>query len=245
LILRRRRNVFRITLHFNLTSNGDAMQRRRFLFWISFGLFTLGDKLRFSGLDRLAAATIDLAEPTADTPAEPTSPATISPATKDIPAPEHWTAAENGTWRWNEREKYIDGKWKVTGVTTPINKETGEPYSGNTGYTDDAEVPEEMRLGRQPVFAEDAGDSSMEVKVHQPDTVRITRHGRPPSKWLRSLNAKELRIWLRTIDPPEAGVEGMSYWTHLTRDHFFDAGKIAGLSIDEQAKLHAAAHAGY
>ncbi len=37
----------------------------------------------------------------------------------------------------------------------------------------------------------------------------------------------------------------MTYLTHLTRDHFFDADKIAGLSIDEQAKLHAAAHHGY
>jgi hypothetical protein len=37
----------------------------------------------------------------------------------------------------------------------------------------------------------------------------------------------------------------MTCWTHLTRDHFFDPVKIAGLTEDEQAKLHAAAHYGY
>jgi hypothetical protein len=75
--------------------------------------------------------------------------------------------------------------------------------------------------------------------------VRRARHGRPPSKWLRSLKADELRIWLKTIEVPEAGVEGMTYWEHLTRDHSFDPERIEGLTIDEQAKLHAAAHFGY
>ncbi len=37
----------------------------------------------------------------------------------------------------------------------------------------------------------------------------------------------------------------MTYFTHLTRDHFFDGDKIAGLTEDEQAKLHGAAHDGY
>ena len=40
-------------------------------------------------------------------------------------------------------------------------------------------------------------------------------------------------------------MSGMTFWTHLTRDHFFDAKKIVGLTQPEQAKLHAAAHAGY
>ena len=74
---------------------------------------------------------------------------------------------------------------------------------------------------------------------------RRARHGRPPSRWLRSLNADELHIWLQSIDVPEAGVEGMTYWTHLTRDHSFDPARIEGLQIDDQAKLHAAAHYGY
>ena len=37
----------------------------------------------------------------------------------------------------------------------------------------------------------------------------------------------------------------MTFWEHLTRDHSFDATRIAGLTEDEQAKLHAAAHYGY
>lgn len=214
------------------------MQRRRFLFWISFGMFTLAEKLHFSGLDRLAAATIDMAEPTPD-------PNTATHAAIPDSAPEHWTSAENDNWRWYERENYVDGKWKLTGVTLPINKETGEAYRGRTGYLDDAAVPPELLSSNKPELADDANDTSGQEKQHRPDKVRIARHGRPPSKWLRSLNASELRIWLKTIDPPEAGVEGMTYWTHLTRDHFFDPGKIAGLTIDEQAQLHAAAHAGY
>jgi hypothetical protein len=54
-----------------------------------------------------------------------------------------------------------------------------------------------------------------------------------------------LRIWLKTIDVPEAGVEGMTYLVHLTRDHSFDEANVKPLTIDEQAKLHAAAHFGY
>ena len=37
----------------------------------------------------------------------------------------------------------------------------------------------------------------------------------------------------------------MTYWTHLTRDHSFEPDLIEGLVVDEQAKLHAAAHYGY
>ena len=52
-------------------------------------------------------------------------------------------------------------------------------------------------------------------------------------------------MWLQTIEVPEAGVSGMTFFEHLTRDHSFDALRIAGLNEDEQAKLHAAAHYGY
>ena len=74
---------------------------------------------------------------------------------------------------------------------------------------------------------------------------RKNRHGRPPSTWLRSLDARELRIWMKTIEVPEVSVNRMTYWTHLTRDHSFDPLKIEGLTEDEQAKLHSAAHYGY
>jgi len=212
------------------------MRRRRFLFWIGFGLFNLADRFHLVGLDRLAAAAMRFADP------QPSGP---QPSNSLMDAPEHWVDAENDGWHWFEREHYIDGRWKLTGITTPVNKETGQPLAGRVGYLDESLVPAEMRLGGQSADADDANDHSLEAVVHQPDPARRARHGRPPSKWLRSLNADELRIWLKTITPPEAGVEGVTYWTHLTRDHFFDPTKIAGLTTDEQAKLHAAAHYGY
>lgn len=199
------------------------------MFWVSFGLFGLAEKLRFPGLDKLAAAAMQLAEPAS----------TTAPAD----SPEHWTMGENNSWCWYERENYIGGHWKVTGITTPISKTTGEPYAGRTGYLDESLVPAEMRIGERTTASDT--DGGIEPAPHVPDPARTARHGRPPSKWLRSLHADEIRIWLKTIDVPEAGVEGMTYWTHLTRDHFFDARKIAGLTDDEQAKLHAAAHFGY
>ncbi len=207
------------------------MTRRRFIFWVSFGLFGLAEKLHINGFDNLAAATLRLAVPTSTTSA--------------IDAPEHWTLAENNSWRWYERENFTRGRWNVTGITTPINKQTGEPYTGAIGYLDENLVPAEMRFGDQSSGTDDNSDGNIEPAPHTPDASRKARHGRPPSKWLRSLHADEIRIWLKTIDVPEAGVSGMTYWTHLTRDHFFDPRKIAGLTVDEQAKLHAAAHFGY
>jgi hypothetical protein len=195
------------------------MRRRQFVFWCGFGLFTLGEKFRVAGLDRLAAATMRLAEP-----------ATAGPL-----APEHWAANDNRTWRWYERETFVDGRWKLTGITTPINKETGQPYTG-TGYLDESLVPATVRNGVEV---------AIEPGPRKPDAIRRARHGRPPSLWLRSLQASEIRIWLKTIEVPEVGVSGMTFWEHLTRDHSFDALKIEGLTIDEQAKLHAAAHYGY
>src|SRR5262249_19766592 len=88
-------------------------------------------------------------------------------------------------------------------------------------------------------------DGGPESAPGQPDPARRARHGRPPSKWLRSLHTDELRIWLKSIEVPEAGVSGMTFFTHLTRDHFFSPANVADLAIDEQAKLHAAAHYGY
>jgi hypothetical protein len=34
----------------------------------------------------------------------------------------------------------------------------------------------------------------------------------------------------------------MTYLTHLTRDHFFEADNVCDLAVAEQAKLRAAAH---
>jgi hypothetical protein len=207
------------------------MNRRQFTFWLGFGMFTLAEKLHINSLDSLAAATMRTAEP--PTPTAPSS------------TPLHWTAAENRTWRWFERESFIDGQWKLTGITTPINKKTGEPQVGNKGYLEESLVPKELRSGNKSEILELPPEVSAEYARRQPNPKLRARHGRPPSKWLRSLNADELRIWLRTIDVPEAGVSGMTYWEHLTRDHSFDPKKIEGLTINEQAKLHAAAHFGY
>lgn len=203
------------------------MKRRQFVFWFGFGVFTLGERMRVAGFDALAAAAMRFAEPVAS-----------------LAAPEHWTADENKTWRWYERETLIDGRWKLTGITTPINKETGQSHTG-AGYIDESLVPNAVRLGGQHDGAHEAAETRIEPGSRQPEATRRARHGRPPSKWLRSLRAAEIRIWLKTIDVPEAGVSGMTYWTHLTRDHSFDPEKIEGLTVDEQAKLHAAAHYGY
>jgi hypothetical protein len=125
-------------------------------------------------------------------------------------------------------------------MTTPIHKQTGEPKAKRGGYLDERLLPEEMRLTAQSIDGMDA-----KPKVQLPTAKRRSRHGRPPSKWLRSLEAAELSIWLTTIETHEAGVSGMTYFEHLTRDHSFDADKITGLTEEELAKLHGAAHFGY
>jgi hypothetical protein len=154
-----------------------------------------------------------------------------------------WKAAENDTWRWYERETLVEGQWKLTGVTTPVHRITGAYHRGEKGYVELSLVPPEVRRrGSLEAFEKDPKESDEPGK---PDAVRSAREGRPASKWLRGLVVEELRKWLPTIDVPEAGVEGMTYWEHLTRDHGFDPVRIEGLTEEEQAKLHAAAHAGY
>lgn len=203
-----------------------TISRRRFAFWIGFGLYTLSNKLRVYALDELAAAVMDGAASDAASAAAPTA---------EAAAAIHWRVADNGVWRWFERETMIDGKWTLSGITTPVNIKSGEPYEGQTGYLEEDEVPTDVRASAGLVVDNE----------HHPDPARRARHGRPPSKWLRSLNADELSIWLKTIEVPEADVIGMTFWEHLTRDHMFEAEKIDGLDEADQAKLHAAAHFGY
>jgi hypothetical protein len=210
-------------------SSGFRITRRRFSFWVGLGIFSIGEKLRASGFDEMAAAIMPS-----------TDPAILPPST-----PEHWRLAANQTWWWYERETLIGGQWTLTGITTPISKATGQPYSGRRGYLDESLVPVDLRRGDQIDDTEGAAESSDQPDPPRPDPTRRARHGRPPSKWLRSLDAEEIRIWLRTVEVPDAEVSGMTYWTHLTRDHSFDPEKITGLTVDEQAKLHAAAHYGY
>jgi hypothetical protein len=208
------------------------MTRRRFAFWLGFGLFTLADKLRIGGFDVLAAATMRAAErPESDKPAAP---------------PEHWTTVEDGGWRWFVRETFIDGQWALSGSTRRRDRTTGEPEEGTASdYLDEKLVPIALRGGKQREATELPAALEAEFARRSPHPKRKGRHGRPPSKWLRNLDAEEIRIWLKTIDVPEAGVSGMTYWEHLTRDHGFAPHKIEGLTEEEQAELHAAAHYGY
>jgi len=81
------------------------MKRRRFLFWISFGLFNLADRFQIVGLDRLAAAAMRLADP------QPSGSSSSNSATDP---PEHWVAAENTAWNWFEREHYVGGTQAIT-----------------------------------------------------------------------------------------------------------------------------------
>jgi hypothetical protein len=212
------------------------MNRRQFSFWVGFGLFSLSNRLRVYALDDLAAATMRATETSSQGD-------TASAAVEEVPV--HWTKIEKNGLRWFEREDYVDGKWKLVGTTTPINRATGKPTDDGKEHLADDTVPAEMRKGKKKELLDLPAEMEAEYERHQPNPKFRARHGRPPSKWLRSLEADELRIWLRTIDPPEAGVEGMSYWEHLTRDHSFDPKKIKGLTEAEQAKLHAAAHHGY
>src|SRR3972149_10765138 len=76
----------------------------------------------------------------------------------------------------------------------------------------------------RPVFGHD----------HHPDGKIRKRNGQPPSKWLRSLTADELRIWLKTIKVPEVGVEGMTVTFHLVYHPSFARGHLAGLTGREQ-----------
>lgn len=207
------------------------MTRRRFAFWLGLALFTLADKLRLYGFDELAAAIIQN---------------TTAPKQAKIPStPEHWSVESNKTWWWYERQNLADGQWTVTGLTNPINKKTGQPFVGPAGYLDQDLIPKEIRVAGWHEETDPEQTESPLLGPGQADPARKARHGRPPSKWLRSLNADELRIWLKTIDVPEAGVSGMTFWKHLTEDHSFDPEKIEGLTIPEQAQLHAAAHFGY
>lgn len=206
------------------------LTRRRFAFWVGLGLFSVGEKLRANGFDDLAAAAMRGTDATPETTSK---------------KPEHWTTAQNRTWRWYERENLKDDEWVLTGITRPVHKQTGELAPDRDGYLDESLVPEDVRLGGQSRSLDELLEDATEEDAGQPSSTRKARHGRPPSKWLRSLNADELRIWMATIEVPEAGVSGMTFWTHLTRDHSFDPIRIEGLTIDEQAKLHAAAHFGY
>jgi hypothetical protein len=215
------------------------MTRRRFAFWIGFGLFNLSEVLRAETFDKLAAAAMRRTDAKGD------GAGATARQSSETTLPTHWSASGDDTWRWYERENLIDGQWVSTGITTPINKQTGERKPEHGGYLEESLLPEDLRASNQAGDVHADTPTSSEHDPQLPTAECKGRHGRPPSQWLRSLYADEIRIWLKSIKVPEADVSGMTYWEHLTRDHFFDPKHIEGLTIDEQAKLHAAAHFGY
>lgn len=196
------------------------MTRRRFVFWIGFLLFWFSRRLQAQVLDDTAAALMEWSEPTRSPKSEL----------------ERWRPNANTKWRWYERQTKVDGTWELSGITTPINRATLEPSTEGEGYLDESLVPESVRESTELMH------KKLAKGVNENPTFG---DGRPPSRWLRSLNAVELRFWLKTITVPEVGVDGMTFWTHLTRDHSFSPQRIRGLTIPEQEKLHAAAHYGY
>jgi hypothetical protein len=201
------------------------MNRRKFSFWFSFGLFNLAERFHVYGFDELAAAVIHRAD--------------------NAKPPMHWRAADNDSWRWYERETFVEGQWKLSGITTPIHKATGKLAEPHPGYLDASLVPPELNKGEVRAVLEVEPKLAVEFNKHHGSDKRRARHGRPPSKWLRQLRADEIRVWLRTVEVPEADVSGMTFWEHLTRDHSFEPANLEGLIEPELAKLHAAAHAGY
>lgn len=242
-----------------------SSNRRKFTFYVGFGLFAASEHLGVSSLDRLAAAAMrtaddhsaasDNPQPPQGTPEAQTNastenaqPVRFEPTENDgndATEGAHWSRDENSQWKWYVREHWRNGEWKVTGITRPVSKLTSEQYEVSDGYLDDNLVPKEVR---KRAAWRDASSDTYEPDGDaegQPSVHRRARHGRPPSEWLRSLSAGELHRWLAKTSVPEAGVSGMSFWTHLTRDHSFRAEVVDLLTKDDQAKLHSAAHYGY
>lgn len=197
------------------------MSRRRFAFLIGLLLFQFARCLRAEKIDRVAAKLLEWSEHT-----------NLRTKRRD-----RWRPNSNRTWKWFERQTNIDGQWQTSGLSTPVHRHTGKVFDRATGYLKDKQVPKAVRESASRIWKKLAAGRA------SPSSVLV--EGQPPSKWLRSLNANELRLWLRTIRVPEVGVEEMSFWTHLTRDHSFSPDRIRGLSVEEQAKLHSAAHYGY
>ncbi len=239
--------------------------RRKFSFYLGLGLFTASETFGVSSLDRLAAAAMrntgEIGDEDSGLPPKPVSSADASAepssgpgetdssgdSTAKTPADDgiHWSRDENSAWTWFVREHWRDEKWQVTGITRPRAKENDEFYSEGEGYLEESVVPKDVLNG---LPWRDASPDSFQAdgdEVGQPSAERRARHGRPPSEWLRSLSASELRRWLKKVSVPEAGVSGMTFWTHLTRDHSFLPEVVDRLTKDEQAKLHSAAHYGY
>lgn len=165
---------------------------------------------------------------------------------------EHWTPEQDGPWQWYRLERYVKNEWKSVAISLPVNQETGEDFEPSDGYIPRDEIPSYVFAKELPVLPAAVSKhlspsryDPEEALLRTPDPEIQRRDGRPPSDWLTSLTAEELRKWLITIEAPPATVSGMTFWVHLIRDHGFDPRRIDGLSEHEYSLLHAAAHHGY
>src|SRR3989304_4864905 len=114
------------------------MNRRRFVFWLGFGMFSVGAKLRIDCLDEWAAAAMR----STDVPA---APATSPTAAADPATPIHWIATGDQHWQWYEREHFVDGRWQLPGTTAPGHRKTGKRKADRPDYLDDTQVPADVR----------------------------------------------------------------------------------------------------
>ena len=161
--------------------------------------------------------------------------------------PTKWTKLETGTSLSYKREVKFNGEWRFAGFTLPIRKATNQAVKPRKNYLDPRVVPKEIR-GFEVTVSASADDSDVQdfrPPSNLPDVDLRARHGLPPSEWIRSRNAKQLSRWLRTLDIPYFGVEQITFWDHLVRHHKFKPKLISGLSSNELAMLHSAAHYGY
>jgi len=165
---------------------------------------------------------------------------------------EHWTPEDDGKWSWYRAERYVDGDWKSHAISLPVNRKTGELHQPADGYVGLDNIPPYVLTGDLPQLPDSikrqmapSQFDPTEAMMRLPHPEVQMRDGKPPSEWLRSLYADELRTWLKTIDITEATVSGMTFWVHLVRDHSFDPRRIEGLNEREFLQLHSAAHFGY
>lgn len=165
---------------------------------------------------------------------------------------EHWTPEENPEWKWYRLERYTEDDWRTVGISLPMHKETGEPFEPADDYLNPSDIPAYVLDGRIPDLAQPPMHSAAASQyddatafLQTPDPDARSRDGRPASDWLRSLYAEELRLWLPSVETSETGVNGMTFWVHLIRDHGFDPRRIEGLTENEFRKLHCASHDGY
>lgn len=110
---------------------------------------------------------------------------------------ERWTAAENERWKWYERESLREGQWKLTGITRPVHRVTGECVEQVLGYLDESLVPIEYRRvdhgwqDERPALVRGEPSQGPESYGHV-SLERRVQDGRPPSEWLRSMDTEEL-----------------------------------------------------